>query len=112
MMKDYFFLIFKIIFFPIIILSKTNFLVLRPQIPQLPLPYVVEADIEFKNNLDDTKLSGTLTYSNITKANYCVVLAHPSGGNNRDAELANHKTFLVLADYLTRENITVLRFVY
>jgi pimeloyl-ACP methyl ester carboxylesterase len=110
-MKDYFILfIKKIIFFSIISLSKTNFLFLRPQTPQSPYPYIVENDVEFRNYNDNIKLSGTLTYSNITKQKYCVVLAHASGGNNRDAELALHKTFLVLGDYLTRRNITVLRF--
>ena len=82
----------------------------RPQTPIPPYPYINEEDVEFRNIHDKIKLSGTLTYSNYTKDQYCVVLAHPSGGNTRDSETEHHKTFLVLADYLTRNNITVLRF--
>lgn len=39
-----------------------------------------------------------------------VILITGSGPQNRDEELFNHKPFLVLSDYLTRNGIAVLRF--
>jgi pimeloyl-ACP methyl ester carboxylesterase len=39
-----------------------------------------------------------------------VVLVSGSGSQNRDEEVFGHKPFLVLADYLTRQGIAVLRY--
>ncbi|MEZ4892757.1 MAG: hypothetical protein R2778_07040 [Saprospiraceae bacterium] len=39
-----------------------------------------------------------------------VVLITGSGPQNRDEELLGHKPFLVIADYLTRNGIAVLRY--
>jgi pimeloyl-ACP methyl ester carboxylesterase len=39
-----------------------------------------------------------------------VILITGSGAQNRDEELMGHKPFLVIADYLTRNGIAVLRF--
>jgi len=97
-------------------LEHNNFTIrpLRYQDPHPPFPYK-EEEIEFKNEKANITLSGTLTYKDKIKHNLCVVLAHPSGGDettsSRDADYTyeQHKTFLILADYLTRENIAVLR---
>ena len=39
-----------------------------------------------------------------------VILITGSGAQNRDEELLGHKPFLVIADYLTKNGIAVLRF--
>ena len=94
--------------------EKKNNITKRFQEPQFPYPYVDE-NIEFKNIKANITLSGTLTFKNDTNIKVCVVFAHPSEGNkmnsSRDGEYPNeyHKPFLVLADYLSRENIAVLR---
>jgi pimeloyl-ACP methyl ester carboxylesterase len=100
-------------FYCLVIILILNFCLTKSQRPQTPLrpyPYIDE-EIKFKNIKAGIELAGTLTYSkNRTRHKNCVVLAHASGGNTRDEELAGHYTFMVLADYLTRKNIAVLRF--
>lgn len=82
---------------------------LRPQEPKPPYPYQVE-EVTFKNLKAGITLSGTLTLP-IQGDNYpVVILISGSGPQNRDEEIMGHKPFLVLADYLTREGIGVLRF--
>ena len=39
-----------------------------------------------------------------------VILITGSGAQNRDEEILGHKPFLVIADYLTRNGIAVLRY--
>ncbi len=81
----------------------------RPQEPQKPYPYYSE-EVSFRNAEADISLSGTLT---LPEQNGCfpvVVLITGSGPQNRDEELAGHKPFLILADFLTRNGIVVLRF--
>ena len=81
----------------------------RPQEPKEPFPYNAE-DVTFKNNIDSVVLAGTLTYPKDGNNFPAVVLISGSGGQNRDEELLGHKPFLVIADYLTRNGIAVLRF--
>ena len=104
-----FYVILLLLFLSISLKNAFNFSFLRPQTPLQPYPYTDE-EVRFKNSKDNIQLAGTLTYMKNEKAKYCVVLAHASGGNTRDAEHAHHKTFMVLADHLTREKIVVLRF--
>jgi dipeptidyl aminopeptidase/acylaminoacyl peptidase len=66
--------------------------------------------LTFKNTIDDVVLAGTLTLPREGHDFPAVVLISGSGGQNRDEELLGHKPFLVLADYLTRNGIAVLRF--
>lgn len=81
----------------------------RPQEPTQPYPYDSE-DITFENTKDNIVLAGTLTLPE-KDGNYpAVVLISGSGPQNRDSELLGHKPFLVLADYLTKNGIAVLRF--
>lgn len=81
----------------------------KPQEPSLPYPYNSE-EITFTNRKANITLAGTLTYPKREGKFPVVVLITGSGPQNRDEELMGHKPFLVLADYLTRQGIGVLRF--
>jgi len=81
----------------------------RPQEPKEPFPYYSEA-VRFKNPEADIELAGTLTLPKETGKFPVVVLISGSGPQDRNEELAGHKPFLVIADYLTRNGIGVLRF--
>lgn len=81
----------------------------RPQEPKPPFPYI-EEEVVFENNAANITLEGTLTYPK-EGANFpAVILVSGSGPQNRDEELLGHKPFLVLADFLTRNGIAVLRY--
>ena len=81
----------------------------RPQEPKAPFPYYSE-DIKFFNSEDNVELAGTITLPDTNGKYPAVVLISGSGPQNRDSEVFGHKIFLVLADYLTRKGIAVLRF--
>lgn len=81
----------------------------KPQTPKPPYPYHIE-DVQFKNIDAEINLAGTLTLP-IDGSNFtAVVLVSGSGPQNRDEELLGHSPFLVLADYLTRNGVAVLRY--
>lgn len=81
----------------------------RPQEPQPPFPYQ-EKEVFFTNSASGNSLAGTLTMPK-EKGNYpAAILITGSGPQNRDEELMGHKPFLVLADWLTRQGIVVLRY--
>ena len=80
----------------------------RPQEPQPPFPYKSE-EVSIKNNQDGITLAGTLTLPQKGNNFPAVVLVTGSGPQNRDEEIMGHKPFLVIADYLTRNGIAVLR---
>jgi pimeloyl-ACP methyl ester carboxylesterase len=82
---------------------------LRPQEPAKPYPYV-EEEITFENNEANIRLAGTLTLPEKEGLYPAVVLISGSGPQDRNEELFGHKPFLVIADYLTRNGIAVLRF--
>lgn len=81
----------------------------RPQTPPKPFPYKSE-DVCFDNAKAGITLAGTLTIPHGKGKFPAVVLISGSGAQNRDEELFEHKPFLVLADYLTRNGIAVLRY--
>ncbi|MDR0422605.1 MAG: alpha/beta fold hydrolase, partial [Proteiniphilum sp.] len=81
----------------------------RPQDPEKPRPYI-EEEISFENREAGIRLAGTLTLPRVGGEFPAVVLISGSGAQNRDEELAGHRPFLVIADYLTRNGIAVLRF--
>lgn len=81
----------------------------RPQEPKKPYPYYSE-EITFENKKDGVILAGTLTLPNKEGNFPVVVLISGSSPQNRDEELVGHKPFLVIADYLTRNGIGVLRY--
>jgi uncharacterized protein len=81
----------------------------RPQLPQKPYPYNDE-EATFENKSAGISLTGSFTYPKENKKYPAVVLVTGSGPQDRDETLMNHKPFLVIADYLTRNGIAVLRF--
>jgi len=81
----------------------------RPQEPTKPYPYHSE-EVSFMNQIDNVELLGTLTLPQSSQKSKAVVLITGSGGNDRDQLIHGHRVFLVLADYLTRQGIAVLRF--
>lgn len=80
----------------------------RPQEPVAPFPYKSE-EVTVRNEADGINLAGTLTLPEKGTQFPAVVLVTGSGAQNRDEELMGHKPFLVIADYLTRHGIAVLR---
>ena len=81
----------------------------RPQEPKKPYPYYSE-EVTFTNGKDGVRLAGTLTMPEKEGRYPAVILISGSGAQNRNEELMGHKPFLVLADYLTRHGIAVLRY--
>ncbi|MDR2682484.1 MAG: alpha/beta fold hydrolase [Dysgonamonadaceae bacterium] len=82
---------------------------LRPQEPVKPYPYY-EEEVSFENQADGITLAGTLTLPQKDGVFPAVVLISGSGPQDRNEELMEHKPFLIIADYLTRNGIAVLRF--
>jgi alpha/beta superfamily hydrolase len=81
----------------------------RPQEPVKPYPYVTE-DVVFQNPKAGIGLAGTLSLPEKGSNFPVAVLISGSGPQNRDEELLGHKPFLIIADYLTRHGIAVLRY--
>lgn len=81
----------------------------RPQHPEPPYPYNQE-DVTFRNQEAGIPLAGTLTRPQGEGPHPAVVLVSGSGPQDRNAQILNHKIFLVLADHLTRQGIAVLRY--
>ena len=81
----------------------------RPQTPQPPFPYQ-SAEITFKNEKAGITLAGTYTVPADMGPFPAVVLLTGSGPEDRNETILGHQPFAVLADYLTRQGIAVLRF--
>jgi len=81
---------------------------LRPQEPKKPYPYQ-EEEVVYENKEAAVKLAGTLTIPGQEGPFPAVLLISGSGPQDRDETLLGHHPFLVLADYLTRCGIAVLR---
>ena len=82
----------------------------RNQPLESPIPYKSET-VEFVNVEDSIVLKGTLTYPDTESKSFpAVVLMHGSGRHGRDYSVYGHKPFLVMADYLSRNGIGVLRY--
>jgi hypothetical protein len=80
----------------------------RPQNPKKPYPYR-EEEVTYDNKAAGIRLAATLTVPPGEGPFPAVVLITGSGPQDRDETLLGHRPFLVLADYLTRQGITVLR---
>jgi fermentation-respiration switch protein FrsA (DUF1100 family) len=80
----------------------------RPQEPKPPYPYNAE-EVSYENKAAGIKIAGTLTLPKEGGPFPAVLLISGSGPQDRNEELLGHKPFLVLADYLTRHGIAVLR---
>ncbi len=83
--------------------------IIRPQEPT-GKPIYKEIDVSFKNKKDNVTLAGTLTLPKGRGPFKTAILISGSGPQNRDEEILGHKPFLVIADYLTKNGITVLRY--
>jgi uncharacterized protein len=81
----------------------------RPQNPSPPFPYREEI-VSFSNSPADVQLAGTLTLPKGLGPFPSAILIAGSGPHDRDENLASHKPFLVLADFLTRKGFAVLRY--
>jgi pimeloyl-ACP methyl ester carboxylesterase len=80
----------------------------RPQEPKKPFPYRSE-EVVFKNIDARITLAGTLTLPPSEGTFPAVLLLSGSGAQDRDEAVFGHRPFFVLADYLTRRGIAVLR---
>jgi hypothetical protein len=78
----------------------------RPQNPKPPFPYDA-IEVSYENKLG--KLAGTLTIPKGSGPFPAAILITGSGPENRDEEIFGHKPFLIIADYLSRRGIAVLR---
>ncbi|HEX2921759.1 MAG TPA: alpha/beta fold hydrolase [Bacteroidales bacterium] len=87
----------------------TEFSTRKPQEPVRPYPYKDE-EVTFRNEKGKAILAGTLTIPQGNGPFPAVILITGSGAQNRNEELMGHKPFLVIADYLTRQGIAVLRY--
>jgi pimeloyl-ACP methyl ester carboxylesterase len=96
--------------FPLV-LKKTDkpLTINRPQEPKEPYPYNEEF-VTFQNKKAKIKLAGTLTTPKTGSKFPAVIMITGSGPQDRDENIFNHKPFKVIADYLTRLGIAVLRF--
>ena len=93
-------------------LTKNNAITAEPariQEPKPPFDYYTE-EIVFENKNQKNKLAGTYSRPKKEGKYPVVILISGSGPQNRDEALFGHKPFLVLADYLTKHGIAVLRY--
>ncbi|WP_447766469.1 alpha/beta hydrolase family protein [Sphingobacterium faecium] len=67
-------------------------------------------DVNFRNKYDDVLLSGTLTSPKQKGKFAAVVLVTGSGPQDRNETLMGHEPFRILSDFLTKNNIVVLRY--
>ncbi|MCX6254506.1 MAG: alpha/beta hydrolase [Bacteroidia bacterium] len=80
----------------------------RPQTPLRLFPYK-EENVVYENKTAGIHLAGTLTLLDTKGPFPAAILITGSGQQNRDYEHSFHRPFLVLADFLTRQGIAVLR---
>jgi dienelactone hydrolase len=80
----------------------------RPQTPAAPFPY--RSEEVSAESAPGVTLAGTLTLPEGTGPFPAVVLVSGTGPQDRDMTIAEHQTFAVLADALTRAGIATLRF--
>src|SRR5262249_30250186 len=78
------------------------------QDPVKPLPYT-EEEVSFENPAAGIRLAGSLTIPQGTGPFPAVVLIPKAGPMDRDERILNHRSFLVLADYVTRARVGVVR---
>jgi len=81
---------------------------IRPQTPKAPFPYTDETLAI--TSAKGVTLGATLSIPSGKVDPILVVLVHGSGPGTRDEELAGHRPFAVLADYLARAGVAVLRY--
>lgn len=82
--------------------------IMRSQTPKHSANYI-QQEVKYKNDHDNTWLSGTMTLPDDSKQYPAIMLVAGSGPNHRDSYHAGHRTFKVLADHLTKQGFAVLR---
>jgi dienelactone hydrolase len=83
-------------------------LMLRPQTPKPPFDYVSE-DVEYDNADKSVHYGATFTRPKGSGKYPAVIIITGSGTQDRDGTLFGHKLYAVLADFLTKNGIAVLR---
>lgn len=80
----------------------------KRQTPVPPFPYIAE-DLEYTSVRTGLRYGATLTLPDGDGPFPAVVLITGSGAQDRDESIFGHKPFAVLADFLTRHGLIVLR---
>jgi pimeloyl-ACP methyl ester carboxylesterase len=80
----------------------------RPQTPTTPFNYISE-DVQFSSKDQSTQFAGSLTKQPKVNRQPALIIISGSGKQDRDGTIFDHKPYLVLADYLTRNGYVVLR---
>lgn len=81
----------------------------RPQEPVRPYPYI-EENVNFVNAEASVTFAGTFTRPKGKNKYPVAILISGSGPQDRDETISQHKPFLILADFFTRQGIAVLRY--
>lgn len=81
----------------------------RPQTPQAPFPYT-EEKVKYPNQEADIELGATLTLPAGNGPHPVLIMISGSGAQDRDENILGHQPFWVIADYMSRKGIAVLRF--
>ena len=95
--------------FPLSLARSEKKELVRPQEPKAPYPYEV-VEVMFPNTKEKIELAAILTLPKQKTKVPAVILIAGSGPNDRDETIFGHKPFWILADYLTRNGIAVLRY--
>lgn len=98
--------------FPLDLIRMDESEMMEPERPQEPHPPYNYDEIEttFNSSVEGQQLKGTITKPKGDGPFPAIVLVSGSGPQNRDSETLGHKPFLVIADYLSRNGIIVLRY--
>ncbi len=80
----------------------------KPQTPRPPFNYSIE-EVEYENKEQQVHLGATLTKPNGNGKFPVVIMITGSGQQDRDESIGLHKPFWVIADFLTKQGIAVLR---
>lgn len=80
----------------------------RPQTPKGPFPYR-EEEVSYENRAAGIKIAGTLSLPAGDGPFPAVLLLTGSGAQDRNESIMGHKPFWVIADYLARRGVAVLR---
>ncbi|MBX9735163.1 MAG: prolyl oligopeptidase family serine peptidase [Chitinophagaceae bacterium] len=80
----------------------------RPQTPAPPFDYIIDS-VEYDNTDRSVHLGATLSYPKTKEPFTTVIMITGSGQQDRDETILGHKPFAVIADYLTKQGLAVLR---
>ena len=80
----------------------------RPQEPKKPYPYR-EEEVAYDNKAGHSHMAGTLTLPRSGGPFPAALLITGSGQQDRDEAIMGHRPFLIIAHYLARRGIAVLR---